>query len=456
MRGLQGTPRGPYAATDIPTVVRQALARVAIAFGALDIEMKTILSAYKAAGYQATKASLYRWMKEINEGGVPLSAEKATGRARALTEQQERCVAGWFLSMEDNNIDTVLEDYVRVAKALFDVEVSPATASRNLNAAQLSHKLKGPRKRASKLTMDQIVVDYLDCVQRLHRDGHLGGRLSHLWCIDATTTTQKDGRDSSWGRRGGEQRKAASRELTFTDNLITLVNALGEQLGPGIFTSNPDLDPDGANGAAVKKACRKRKLRPQDIYYVKDGPKYLKESRDMYQSFLGDNAPWKGHIVLTDKNTIFTVDGGNIFEDEGFDVAPQLNAPSHGMTSINDGVLHPHAKGRWAKMDRTHDTPQWIRTLDLAHCIITVPSALVKQGFKDRLMLGSQPSRTKVEAIVKGKDFKNPKRLAIWNACKAEYEAWVKEHGEPVIGERPKELEDTREYRRANTKRKLL
>jgi transposase len=441
-RGVMKTPRGPYASAGIPVMVRQALACVAIALKARGTDVEEIVSAFEAASYPVSTPTLYRWMKEIEEGSVPLSAEKATGAARALTAEQERCIAGWFLTMEDNNIDTRLEDYARVACALFGVQVSPATASRNLRYAELSYKLKGPRKRASKLTMDQIVLDYLDCVQRLHREGYLSGQLDHLWSIDATTTTQKDGQDSSWGRLGGEQRKAMLRPLKFTDNLITLVNALGQQLGPGIFTSNPELDPDGTNGPAVKKYCREHALQPRDIYYLPDGPAYVKESRDMYQSFLADNGTWEGHIVLSDMNTIFTKGGINIFEDAGFDSAPQLNAASHGESSINDGVIHGNAKARWTKMGRCPNTPQWIRTLDLAHCIITTPAVLVKQGFKDRLMLGSWPTLQKVEAIVKGKDFKDPKRNSRWKKCKAEYEAWVQEHGEPVIGELPKELQE--------------
>jgi transposase len=101
-------------------------------------------SAFLAASFPISEPTLYRWMKEIKEGNVPLSAEKATGAARALTEEQEQCIAGWFLSMEDRNIDTRRDDYAHIARAMFGVQVSPATASRNLHAAELSYKLKGP------------------------------------------------------------------------------------------------------------------------------------------------------------------------------------------------------------------------------------------------------------------------------------------------------------------------
>ena len=70
--------------------------------------------------------------------------------------------------------------------------------------------------------------------------------------------------------------------------MFPMVNAVGEQLGPAINTSNPDLDPDGRNGYNVRAFCREKGLRSKDIYFLPQKKHYCKESQAGYSSFLWD------------------------------------------------------------------------------------------------------------------------------------------------------------------------
>jgi transposase len=339
-----------YMATSIPQDVRNALGKVAKTLHDDGMTVEAIGKAYKKSGFSLSQDTLYNYINAIASGGTPMSQEKATGRKRALDEDEEAIITGLFLLREDEQKVSSRLTYKEFAKEMFDAKLDVSTVSRYLKRAGLSYKLLGPRRRSTKLARADLGLDALDSLQKLHQAGYMSYRKSHLWCIDVVSDTQQNQRQKSFGRRGGTQQKMPSIKLVYTSSLVTLVNANGEQLGPGIFTSNPDLDLDGPNGAAVRRYLSFWKLQQEDLYFIKDGPKYVKESKAMYQSFLDDNKPWRGHVVITDGSKVFAKNGENIFLDCGFTAAPKLNSASHGMLSINDGVIHKIAKSKWAAM----------------------------------------------------------------------------------------------------------
>lgn len=427
-------------ATDIPPKVRDALAAISDVLHSDGMSYAQVADVFSRAGYPVSRSTAHSYAQTVASGGKAMSDEKGTGRSPALDEAAQRVMVGFVLDREDNNLKTSSDVYKAYCRAMFGVNLSTATACRYMTEGELSHKLLGPRHRATKLTRDAMILDALDTVQRLHNGGFLSGKLDHIWNIDVITDTQRLLRDSSWGRKAGPQTKFIGLKLVYTSSIITMVNAKGEQVGPGIFTSNPDLNPNGPNGAVVRKWLKAHGLRVEDLYYVKDGANYLAESRHMYSSFLDATAPWKGHTVITDNNTIFEQGGVNLFIDKGFTAAPKLNAASHGPLSITDGVLHKVAKPEWKAM-LTEDMPQWERTLRLAWCIIMVDKKMVAQKWVEHFQLNKRVTRKQVEKVLFAPKVQNEERSKFWDRCLKSYKEWVNENGVPEVTSVPVDLE---------------
>ena len=226
----------------------------------------------------------------------------------------------------------------------------------------------------------------------------------------------------------------------YTSSLITAVNATGEQIGPGIMSHNADLDPNGKNRNNVRAYCKQSGLSPMDIFFVPSTKGYHKEDRASYQSFLGANEPWDGHRILTDKSTIFSKGGDNIFLDIGFDQHVSFTPSIHGPMSINDGLLHPVAKAKW-RSQRDDSGPQWERTLLLASLIIQVPREKSEAKWKANFFLDSEPTMAGVENILWKKESKHDNRHSYWEQCLVMYEEFVEDFVEDVQVEIPKNLE---------------
>jgi hypothetical protein len=147
---------------------------------------------------------------------------------------------------------------------------------------------------------------------------------------------------------------------------ITMVNAEGKQVGPAIFTHNPDLDPDGHNGVAVQAKCKILDLDVDNIYFVKSNKHYHKEDTNCYYSFLSEYGTWEGHRVISNQGMSFKVDSEDLFLSLGFDCHETFTPSTHGPLSINDGHLHSVAKAAWHQQQDDND-PEWVHTLLLAH-----------------------------------------------------------------------------------------
>ena len=336
-----------YEAAETSAEVRDALASVGNVLKKRGSTVKEIKSVYDEAGFSFSERSLYGYIGAAAKGRSPMPSSKASGGKRKLEETQRHVLAGLFLSREDEGLKSGLPLYASSAKAMFGVSVSKATGSRYLKEDYLSRKKLGPRERAQKETEDERVFAYFELVKGLH-DVHLFNvDPSHVWNIDVVSNKQRNDDTIMYGRFGGTQRKSKRAKIEWTDSIITMVNMLGEQLGPFITSSNPDLNPFGSNRKKLMKTLRHLGLRAEDIDYRKDGKSFSKEDRKMYKKFLGNHRPWDGHYVLTDNATLYIENDKCIFETLGFDGAPRLTSCIHGAASLLDGVVHPHAKPRW-------------------------------------------------------------------------------------------------------------
>ena len=73
--------------------------------------------------------------------------------------------------------------------------------------------------------------------------------------------------------------------------------------------------------------------------------------------------------------------------------------------------------------------PQWERTLQLAHCLVTVPKTTVERKWREHFFLDTPLTVLGVEKFLHPKDFKHDEWQSHWAMCLNKYKAWVAEHG---------------------------
>lgn len=264
--------------------------------------------------------------------------------------------------------------------------------------------------------MDEAFEWYLE----YHNDGFGTVEPRKLWCVDCLSDTEKNTRTKSFGREGGTQRKIQQGPRVFSSSLYAMCNALGQQVGPGVFSLNPDLNLEGPNGGNVRRCMREKGLDTKFLYYINGAKTYCKEDRDSYYSFLNATKPWEEHRILSDKSTIFRVDGEDFFETLGFEQHRTFPPDVHGPMSLQDGFMNSRAKEAW-RSSCSPLMPQWEKTLLLAHELLYIPPAETSAAWSRHMFVGATPTREQVERFLFPKEYKNAERKKLWDRCLATY-----------------------------------
>jgi transposase len=201
-----------------------------------------VVSLFADAGSGVSERTLKRYYHKIRVGDTPLSPQKAAGRPLRLTWEERAVIAGYFLAREDSGLKSTLQTYIDAADRFYSVKMGASVAQRYLEEFDLSSKFMGLRSGKDSRTKNDLIAEALADLQHFHDSGFLSVEACKLWCIDAVTDTRRNERIISYGRKGGTQRKFIGRVPKYTRTIITMVNAEGKQVGPAIFTHNPDLD----------------------------------------------------------------------------------------------------------------------------------------------------------------------------------------------------------------------
>lgn len=409
-----------YVATNVSKEVRQQLGKVARTLSSDGMSHQEIANLFARSESPVSRETVGRWVRRVEAGDTPLKVENNAGNEKSLGDEQRRALAGWVLLREDQALVTSLPTVVAGANRMFHQQLSLPTASRYMDEFDLSYKLSGSRPEAKQKTKEELVTAQFEWSLRYHQDGFGSGELRKLWCIDGVTDTEKNQRTKSIGRRGGTQRKLNRGERTHVSTLLVMCNAEGFQVGPGVFTFNEDLKLDGPNGGNVKKFMKQEGLDCKFLYYVPSQKTYCKESRDAYYSFLNATKPWEGHRVISDQSTIFRVDGEDFFEEIGFEQHRTLVPETHGPVSLQDGFMNPWAKnGQRSRVD--YRTPQWEKTLMLAHEFLHIPPAQTARAWERHMLVGATPTRDQVAQFLFPKEGKDEARQNLWDKCIAAY-----------------------------------
>jgi transposase len=412
--------REGYQATNVSKDVRQHLGRVAHTLYSDGMSQGAIANLFARSGSPSSRATVGRWVRQVEAGEPPLKVENNAGNEKSLSDEQRMALAGWVLWREDQALVTSLPTVVAGANWMFKQPLSLPTASRYMDEFDLSWKLTGSRPEAKQKTKEELVTAQFEWLLRYHQEGFGSGERRKLWCIDGVTDREKNQRVKSIGRRNGTQRKVNLGERTHVSTLLVMCNAEGFQVGPGVFTFNEDLNLDGPNGGNVRRFMKQEGLDPKFLYYVPSQKSYCKESRDAYYTFLNATKPWEGHRVLSDKSTIFRVDGEDFFEDIGFEQHRTFVPETHGPASMQDGFMNSWAKnGQRSRVD--YRTPQWQKTLMLAHEFIHIPPVETARAWERHMLVGATPTREQVEQFLFPKEGKDESRQNLWDKCIATY-----------------------------------
>jgi transposase len=90
-----------YAGTLVHPEVRTYMAAVAPALKEAGVSYKRQKNIARDAGYDVAESTFRRHRKRICAGEAPLSADKRSGRPRALSEQEVMVFVGWVLHQND-------------------------------------------------------------------------------------------------------------------------------------------------------------------------------------------------------------------------------------------------------------------------------------------------------------------------------------------------------------------
>jgi DNA-binding transcriptional ArsR family regulator len=389
--------RGRYGSKEFTPEEKKAISRFALALRDRKWKWEQVLALCEEAGYAVPDATLREWVSHAREGTTPISEEKGSGRPRSLDDKYVAVIIGWFLQCEDEGEKTSQRDFLYAAFNNFGVCISQPTVSRHLDENWLSLKLFGRRSIKSSLGRAETSRLFYEELLKLDREGIWNYPLGNIWFIDVTTTSRRYELPKSWGRDGGKQRKLISKVPKFTDSLVTLVNGLGQQRGPYVFSRNKQFLKDSPEWPEIVKFCRQHKLDPSEIFVEFDGDSaYYKEDAYMIDKVLSDSRPWEGHVFLSDKGTAFRPKGESIILDNGADMHFSLNPPIHGKFNINDAHLHPVGKRPWVAM-RKDDDPEWKQTLQLAYCISTVSADSTRRAVERNYFLNEPKSLPAVD-----------------------------------------------------------
>ncbi len=426
-RGAPAPPAKRYKAAQVHSEVRDFMGKVGLQLQDRGWSVTETVSLFADAGSFVSEDTLRRYYRKIRGGSTPLSAEKATGRRSRLMWEERAVVVGFFLVREDAGLQSTLQTYIDAADRFFSVKLGTSIAQRYLEEFHLSSKFMGLRSGKDSRTKNDLIAEALADLQRFHDSGFLSVKASHLWCIDAVTDTRRNERVTSYGRKGGTQRKFVGSSPKYTSTIITMVNAEGKQVGPAIFTHNPDLDPDGWNGEAVQAKCKFLDLDIDNIYFVKSNKLYHKEDTNCYYSFLSEYGTWEGHRILSDRGQSFKVGDEDLFDSLGFDWHETFTPSVHGPLSINDGHLHSVAKAAW-RQERDDKDPEWVHTLLLAHEVFHVPPAQTAAKWKQHMLYKRRPLAKGVEELFFQNETKENAHTKLWDQCIGHYREFAHEN----------------------------
>ncbi len=407
--------------------IKEHTARLAVALQARGVPLQVIVDSLSDTTYGPKERTLLRHMAAIKRGEAPLSNDKGTGRAPALTDEQWAIVFGWVLR-EQKPVD--LERVQQWIKANFDIEVSVATVSRSKDLMGLSFQLVGRRGMTPGITRDEYVLGYFEFVQSLHSSRFFDFDPKRIICIDFVTNSQRREYEKTLGVIGGKQRKLSRGSPQYTNSYLVGVSLCGGvDILPLMFTFDPTFDPKGPRRDEVQSWCDANKILRNQIYYEKSAKKYCKESQNQVVEFEKRNrAALTGARILHDMGGAFKMDGEFLLAERANKVIP-LPAEQHGELSVLDNKFNAVVKELW-RAKRHNGDFSWDAFLLFIFVHRVGQDSITSWWTQNFLLDVPNLTLSVVDKRLKEVSGRRPIRQDLADQYEQQYSIWLEDHDE--------------------------
>jgi transposase len=196
-----------YPSTELSTAQRELIARLVGPLEARGISRSVFRDILADAEITVPKSSLDRWVRAHAVTGKIFTAEKASGAAPLLDDEQGEIAAGWVLSQNDSNRVVSLASFAKFCASAFGVELAQTTAHDYLHALGFSSKVSQVKTGGFTVDVDALAKMRLAWKSERQRAGDLKGLLAS---VDFTFTGHRTDRRVTYAPAGGAQPKSST------------------------------------------------------------------------------------------------------------------------------------------------------------------------------------------------------------------------------------------------------
>lgn len=374
--------RKEYASKGVSPEVKEHTAEFAVALQARGVEIKTILASLSDTSYSPAERTLRLHMSSIKSGKDVVSSSKASGRHKALSQDEWAIVAGWILT---RSFPVDFAQTIQWITAELGVVVSKPVLSRFIREFGLSVQLTGKRGMTS-LTFHDYAVGYLNYLLELAEEEFFDFDHSKLVCLDFVTNSHRLDTETTIGMAGGKQQKFKKAKPTFTESYIVAAPMIaGLDLKPIMFSHNKVYSVDSPRAGEVDAWLEELGLDRSQVVYGESEKKYCKESQAQVNHFQAVNrGTLAGTRIIHDQGGAFKMDGEFIFEEDA-DCVRTMPPDQHGELSVLDNKLNAVAKNRWRAMRKGEDFAY--DALILLKCLGEVSQQSITKWWRSNFML---------------------------------------------------------------------
>lgn len=345
-----------YPSTELSTDQREIIARLVGPLEARGISRSVFRDALVDAEFAVPKPSLDRWVRAHAATGSVFKAEKASGAAPLLDDQQSEIAAGWVLFQNDSNQIVSLASFSKFCESAFGVALAPSTAHAYLHALGFSSKVSQTKTSGFTIDVDALAKMMFEWKSERQREGDLKGLVAS---IDFTFTGRRTDRRVSYAPAGGAQPKLGAAISRFTNCIVTVVWSDGvNRTPPVLFTFNGKFRPDRIGRKAWEQdrehlvgTLSRFGIDARRVIYIgadrNETRIYASESAGLLRRFFALYQIPRNVVVFSDNGKSFFPSGASALESLGFAKHVSYPAPVHQYLSPNDNRLHGTAKASW-------------------------------------------------------------------------------------------------------------
>jgi transposase len=341
-------------AAAVPPEVRTCVAKVADLFEAEGVSYKRQREIYSEAGYDISEPTFRRLRARVHEGLPPLSADKSSGRPKALTDRQILVFIGWVLHQNDEDEIVGIRECRSFIEDTFGLEVAQGTVHKYLMQNGFSsHKVRR-RTAGYKFDLEALIDLYEKDLERLWALGIKDMRPQDVACMDSSSLGWRLLTRKTYSPKGGTQPKIRKGNPTYTNLVVWATFPDGVNRCPALlFTGDPQFTDRSRVRDRLDHLLEKYKIDPSRIVAVKK-KNYVGESQATIQHFLKHYPALRKCLLISDAGGSYVKKGVDIVREWGAQHATFTPAVHEYMSPLDNHAFGiAKAKMRSNRVDET-------------------------------------------------------------------------------------------------------